>query len=173
MGASVVMQDDDVSSRTFIAQCMMELVQCLDITSSSDDLPRFQELGQNQHLCIPEDCPSPSQLMALSLLSSLMENANGTVPNSAVSFQIRNGETSFRHLSQYGAKNHRLRVDTSAAVLRSWLFTDLCGLRSVSTGPKEHKLSYSLSFQSSPVLHCALIQVFGLLCPQSHACRLE
>ena len=36
MRASVVMQDDDVSSRTFIEQCTTELVQCLDITSSSD-----------------------------------------------------------------------------------------------------------------------------------------
>ena len=53
---SVVMQDDDVLSWTFIAQCTTELVQCLDIMSCSDGLPRFQELGQNQHLCIPEDC---------------------------------------------------------------------------------------------------------------------
>ena len=52
-------------------------------------------------------------------------------------------------------------------------FADLCGLRSVSAGPIEHKLSYSLSFQSSPVLHCALFQVFRLLCPKSYACRLE
>src|SRR5215469_9786952 len=102
-----------------------------------------------------------------------MENANGAIAYSSVSFQARNGETSFRHLSQYGAKNHRLRVDISAAVLRLWLFADLCGLRSISAGPNEHKLSYSLSFQSSPVLHSALFQVFGLLCPQSHACRLE
>ncbi|PNF29612.1 hypothetical protein B7P43_G16919, partial [Cryptotermes secundus] len=56
MGASAVMQDDDVSSRTFIAQCPMELVQRLDITSSIDGLPRFQEFGQNKPLCIPEDC---------------------------------------------------------------------------------------------------------------------
>jgi len=70
-------------------------------------------------------------------------------------------------------KNHSLLVDISAAVLRCWLFADLCGLRSISAGPNEHKLSYSLSFQSSPVLHCVLIQVFGLLCPQSHACRPE
>jgi len=48
----------------------------------------------------------------------LMESANGAIPYSAVSFQARKGETSFRHLSQYGAKNHRLRVDISAAVLR-------------------------------------------------------
>ena len=34
-------------------------------------------------------------------------------------------------------------------------------------------LSTQLILQSSPVLHCALFQVFGLLCPQSHACRLE
>jgi len=54
--------------------------------------------------------------MALSLPSSLMENANGTIPYSAVLFQARNGETSFHHLSQYGARNHRLRVDISAAV---------------------------------------------------------
>jgi len=56
VGASVVMQDDDVSSWTFITQCTTELVQCLDITSSSDGLPTFQEFGQNQPLCIPEDC---------------------------------------------------------------------------------------------------------------------
>jgi hypothetical protein len=49
------MQDDDVSSRTFIAQCTTELVQRLDITSSIDGLPRFQEFGQNKPLCIPED----------------------------------------------------------------------------------------------------------------------
>jgi hypothetical protein len=49
------MQDDDVSSRTFIAQCTTELVQRLDITSSTDGLPRFQEFGQNKPLCIPED----------------------------------------------------------------------------------------------------------------------
>jgi hypothetical protein len=48
----------------------------------------------------------------------LMENANGAIPYSAISFQAQNGETSFRHLSQYGAKNHRLCVDISAAVLR-------------------------------------------------------
>ena len=82
-------------------------------------------------------------------------------------------EVSFRHLSQNRAKNHRLRVDISAAVLRWWLFADLCGLWSITAGPNEHKLSYSPSFQSSPVLHCALFQVFGLLCPQSHACHLE
>ena len=41
VGVSVVMQDDDVLSWTFIMQCMTELVQCLDITSSSDGLPRF------------------------------------------------------------------------------------------------------------------------------------
>ena len=64
VGASVVMQDDDVSSQKFIAQCTTELVQCLGITSSSDGLPTFHEFGQNQPLCIPEDCPSPSQLMA-------------------------------------------------------------------------------------------------------------
>ena len=46
--ASVVMQGDDVSSRTFITQCTTELVQCVNITSSSDGLPRFQEFGQNQ-----------------------------------------------------------------------------------------------------------------------------
>jgi len=118
VGASVVMQDDDVSSRTFIAQCTTVLVQCLDITSSSDVLPTFQEFGQNQPLCNPEECPSPSQLMALSLPSFLMENANGAIPYYAVSFQAGNGETSFRHLSQYGAKNHRLRFDISSAVLR-------------------------------------------------------
>jgi len=56
MGASVAMQDDDVSSRTFTAQCTTELVQCLDIMRSSDGLPRFQEFGQNQPLCILEDC---------------------------------------------------------------------------------------------------------------------
>jgi hypothetical protein len=56
--------------------------------------------------------------MALSLSSFFMENANGAIPYSAVSFQARNGETSFRHLSQYIAKNHRLHVDISAAVLR-------------------------------------------------------
>ena len=56
VGASVVMQDDDVLSWTFIAQCTTELVQCLDITNSSDGLPMFQEFGQNQPLCIPEDC---------------------------------------------------------------------------------------------------------------------
>ncbi|PNF16249.1 hypothetical protein B7P43_G14574, partial [Cryptotermes secundus] len=56
VGASVVMQDDGVSSRTFIAQCTTELVQRLDITSSIDDLPRFQEFGQNKPFCIPEDC---------------------------------------------------------------------------------------------------------------------
>ena len=67
-------------------------------------------------------CPSSSQLMALSLPSSLMENANGAIPYSAVSFQAWNGETSFRHLSQYGAKNHCLRVNISAAVLR-WCFS--------------------------------------------------
>jgi len=54
--------------------------------------------------------------MAPSLPSTLMENANGAIPYSAISFQARNGETSFRHLSQYGAKNHRLRVDIFAAV---------------------------------------------------------
>jgi len=108
------MQDADVSSWTFIVQCTTELVQCLDITSSSDGLPRFQEFDQNQPLCIPEDCPTPSQLMALSLPSFLMENANGAIPYSAVSFQARNGETSFCHLSQYGAKNHCLHVDSSA-----------------------------------------------------------
>ena len=95
-------------------------------------------------------CPSPSQLMALCLPSFLMENSNGAI----------------RHLSQYRAKNHRLSVDISAAVLRWWLFTDLCGLWSITAGPNEHKLSYSPSFQSSPVLHCALFQVFGVLCPQ-------
>ena len=56
VGASVVMQDDDVSSWMFIAQSMTELVHCLDKTSSSDGLPRFQEFGQNQPLCITEDC---------------------------------------------------------------------------------------------------------------------
>ncbi|PNF16733.1 hypothetical protein B7P43_G00857 [Cryptotermes secundus] len=54
--ASIVMQDDDVSSRTFIGQCTTELVQRLYITSSIDGLPRFQEFGQNKPLCIPEDC---------------------------------------------------------------------------------------------------------------------
>jgi hypothetical protein len=33
--------------------------------------------------------------MALSLPSFLMENANGAIPYSAVSFQARNGETNF------------------------------------------------------------------------------
>ncbi|PNF41128.1 hypothetical protein B7P43_G04525, partial [Cryptotermes secundus] len=56
VGTRVVMQDDDVSSRTFIAQCTTELVQHLDITSSIDGFPRFQEFGQNKRLCIPEDC---------------------------------------------------------------------------------------------------------------------
>ncbi|PNF25988.1 hypothetical protein B7P43_G06386, partial [Cryptotermes secundus] len=56
VGASVVMQDDDVSSRIFIAQCTTELVRRLDITSSTDGLPRFQEFCQNKPLCIPEDC---------------------------------------------------------------------------------------------------------------------
>ncbi|PNF41667.1 hypothetical protein B7P43_G06971, partial [Cryptotermes secundus] len=56
VGASVVMQDDDVSSRTFIAQCTTELVQRLDITSSIDGFPRFQEFVQNEPLCNPEDC---------------------------------------------------------------------------------------------------------------------
>jgi len=46
VGVSVVMQDDDVSSWTFITQCMTELVQCLDITSSSNGLPRFQNLAK-------------------------------------------------------------------------------------------------------------------------------
>ncbi|PNF21389.1 hypothetical protein B7P43_G15477, partial [Cryptotermes secundus] len=45
VGASAVMQDDDVSSRTFIARCTTEVVQRLDITSSIDGFPRFQEFG--------------------------------------------------------------------------------------------------------------------------------
>ncbi|PNF16878.1 hypothetical protein B7P43_G06073, partial [Cryptotermes secundus] len=44
VGVSIVMQDDDVSSRTFIVQCTTELVQRLDITSSIDGLPRLQFL---------------------------------------------------------------------------------------------------------------------------------
>ena len=55
VGTSVVMQDDDVSTRTFIAQCTTELVQCLDIKSGSDDLLTFLEFGQNQPVSIPED----------------------------------------------------------------------------------------------------------------------
>ncbi|PNF31106.1 hypothetical protein B7P43_G15769 [Cryptotermes secundus] len=56
VGTSVVMQDHNVLSWTLIAQCTTELVQRLDITSSIDRLPRFQEFGQNKPLCIEEDC---------------------------------------------------------------------------------------------------------------------
>ena len=44
VGARVVMQDDEVSSRTVTAQCTTELVQCLDIRSS-EGLPTFQRFG--------------------------------------------------------------------------------------------------------------------------------
>jgi len=45
-------------------------------------------------------CPSPSQLTALSLPSFLIENANDAIPYSAVSFQAQNGETSSHHMVQ-------------------------------------------------------------------------
>ena len=45
---------------------------------------------------------------------------------------------------------------------------------SVNTaGRTDQELSYSPRFQSSPVLHSALFQVFEQLCLQSHACHLE
>ena len=114
----VLFKDDDVSSRTFIAQCTTELVQCLD-KRAAVMVCHFPGIRPKSTPLHPRRlCPSPSQLMALSSPSFLMENANGAIPYSVVSFQARNGETSFRHLSQYGAKNHRLRVDISAAVLR-------------------------------------------------------
>ena len=119
MGPSVVMQDDDVSSQTFITQCTTELYAVSGYNEKQwwfAHVPGIQPKSPPLH---PRRlCPSPSQLMALSSPSFLMENANGAIPYSAVSFQARNGETSFCHLSQYGAKNHRLRVDISAAVLR-------------------------------------------------------
>jgi len=94
--------------------------------------------------------------MALSSPSFLMDNANGVIPYSAVSFQARNSETSFCHLLQYGAKNHRIRVDISAAVLRWWLFADLCGLRSITAGPNEHKI-FPIAQTFNHLLYCIVL----------------
>jgi hypothetical protein len=44
------------------------------------------------------------------MASFLMENANGVIPYSAMSFQARNGETTFHHL----------HIDISAAVLMAF-----------------------------------------------------
>ena len=173
VGASVVMQDDDVLSRTFIAKCATELVQYLDITSSSDSLPRFQEFGQNQPLCVPEDCAYHLRswwpcfafffdgecIWRHSILCHFVSGSKWwNQLSSPVTIRSKKLSPSCRYL-----------CSSSEVMAFRWLF----GLRSISAGPNEHKLSYSLSFQSSPVLRCALIQVFGLLCPQSHACHLE
>ena len=78
-----------------------------------------------------------------------------------------NGETNFRRLPQYWAKDHLLRLNISEAFLKWWLFPELYGLQSVNAVHNGHKFSDNLSFQSSPKLHCTLFQVLLQLRPAS------
>ena len=56
------------------------------------------------------------------------------------------------------------------AFLKWWLFAELYGLQSVNVVSNGHKFSDTLSFQSSPKLHCALFQILLQLRSASHVC---
>lgn len=168
------MQGDGLFSSPLIAQRPTRLVLRLDIMRSIHGFPRIQIACQNPPFRRPENCVKrlPSPLRALSLPSFAKVSLNDVIPCFSVLFQDRDGKTNFCNPSQFQAENHLFHFDILTEARKRLFCAVLCGLLSRREELNEHKVFYTLSFESSTELRGALLRVLSQSHPQKDACLL-
>lgn len=92
-------------------------------------------------------------------------SSNGAIPCFAVLFKAQNGETSIRQ--PYNTKQKSfLSIDSSEEARKQLFRAGVGGLLSTSEEPNEETFFDTISFDSYPEVHGALLQVFFKCYPQ-------